>query len=144
MELIKQNIINRYCAPAYIVIDGGKQFHYRQHEDLEAKYGPKPIRSATHFAQGNGQAKMSNQTIIEKLKRRVHRSGKKWYVDFDDILWPYRTTRRESTGETPFSMIYGTNLIARTEIRSQYSESPRQNIFLIIKPLKTTKIFLDE
>ena len=32
------------------------------------------------------------------------------------MLWVYRSTKRSPTGETPFAMVYGTEVVIPTEI----------------------------
>ena len=34
-----------------------------------------------------------------------------------NVLWPYRTTARTPTGETPFRLIYGTEAVILVEVR---------------------------
>ena len=37
--------------------------------------------------------------------------------ELHSVLWAYRTTPRKSTGETPFSLTYGTEAIIPLEVR---------------------------
>ena len=46
---------------------------------------------------------------MEDWKRR-------WADELQNILWASRTTKRTATGETPFSMVYGTEAIIPTEL----------------------------
>ncbi|CAL8996844.1 unnamed protein product [Prunus brigantina] len=40
-----------------------------------------------------------------------HPQNRKWVNELPGVLWAYRTTKRRSTGETPFSLAYGTEAI---------------------------------
>ena len=40
------------------------------------------------------------------LKKRLDNAMRKWVEELPHVLWTYQTTRRRSTGETPFSMTY--------------------------------------
>ena len=42
------------------------------------------------------------------LKKKLDNAKGKWVEELPYVLWTYRTTSRRSTGETPFSMMYGT------------------------------------
>ena len=39
----------------------------------------------------------------------------KWVEELSHVLWTYRTTPRKSTGETPFSMTYGAQVVIPLE-----------------------------
>lgn len=36
--------------------------------------------------------------------------------ELDKLLWSFRTTPREATGETPYSLVYGTEAVLPKEI----------------------------
>ncbi|CAL9019626.1 unnamed protein product [Prunus brigantina] len=76
-----------------------------------AKYKIKQHLSTPRYPQGNGQAEASNKVILDCLKKRLEGAEGKWVDDLPGVLWAYRTTKRRSTGETPFSLAYGTEAI---------------------------------
>ena len=39
----------------------------------------------------------------------------KWVEELSHVLWTYQTTSRRSTGETPFSMTYGVEVVIPLE-----------------------------
>ena len=45
------------------------------------------------------------------LKKRLDDVKGKWVDELPHILWTYRTTPRRSTGETPFLMTYGAEVV---------------------------------
>lgn len=55
----------------------------------------------------NGLAEVTNLTILEGLKQKVAENMKNWPDMLDEVLWAYRTTPREATGHTPYSLVYG-------------------------------------
>ncbi|CAL2257058.1 unnamed protein product [Prunus armeniaca] len=67
--------------------------------------------STPRYPQGNGQAKASNKVILDCLKKRLEGTEGKWVDKLPGVLWAYRNTKRRSTGETPFSLAYGTKAI---------------------------------
>ncbi|CAL2227727.1 unnamed protein product [Prunus armeniaca] len=75
------------------------------------KYGIKQHLSTPRYPQGNGQAEASNKIILECLKKRLECAEGKWVDELPGVLWAYRTTKRRSTDETPFSLTYGTEAI---------------------------------
>ena len=63
--------------------------------------------STPAYPQRNGQVEVVNKVILNGLKKRLDDAKGKWVEELPHVLWTYRTTPRRSTGETPFSMIYG-------------------------------------
>jgi len=49
------------------------------------------------------------------LKKRLDDVKGKCVEELLHVLWTYRTTPRRSTGETPFSMIYGAKVVIPLE-----------------------------
>ena len=50
------------------------------------------------------------------FKKRLDDAKGKWVEELPHVLWTYQTTPRRSTGETPFSMIYGAEIVIPLEI----------------------------
>ena len=68
------------------------------------------------YPQSNGQAKVTNKTIVNGLKKRLEGTKGKWAEELPNVLWAYRTTLRRSTGETPYSLTYGAKAVIPVEI----------------------------
>ena len=63
----------------------------------------------------------------------------RWVEELPHVLWTYRTTPRRSTGETPFSMSYGVEIVIPIEtgfltLRTQ-SFNPNDNDKLLERSL---------
>ena len=71
--------------------------------------------STPSYPQSNGQAKATNKSIINGLKKRLDDSKGQWAEELPSMLWAYWTTPWCSTGETPFSMTYGAKLVIPVE-----------------------------
>ena len=67
--------------------------------------------SSPYYSQDNGQAEISNRTILDNLCKSLDKAKIKWVEKLSEILWAYRTTKRVPTSETPFSLAYGTEVI---------------------------------
>ncbi|KAI5334861.1 hypothetical protein L3X38_024994 [Prunus dulcis] len=76
-----------------------------------AKYGIKQHQSTHKYLQGNGQAEAFNKIVLDCLEKRLEGTKGKWVDELPGVLWAYRTAKRISTGETPFSLAYGTEAI---------------------------------
>ena len=51
------------------------------------------------------------------LKKRLDDAKGKWVKELSHVLWTYRTTPHKLTGETPFSMTYGAEVVIPLETR---------------------------
>ncbi|KAI5324134.1 hypothetical protein L3X38_033207 [Prunus dulcis] len=110
-RFIWRNIICRFGYPESLVTDNGSQFIGKQITAFLKKYGIKHYLSTPRYPQGNSQAEASKKIILNCLKKRLEGAEWKWVDELPGVLWAYCTTKRRSTGETPFSLAYGTEAI---------------------------------
>ena len=64
ISFVKEHIIHRFGIPQTITTDGGLVFISEEFRKFAADTGFKLIRSSPYYAQTNGQAEASNQSII--------------------------------------------------------------------------------
>ncbi|XP_042460740.1 uncharacterized protein LOC122044296 [Zingiber officinale] len=57
-----------------------------------------------------------NREIVRGLKVKLDHVGGSWVDELPGILWAYRTTPRESTGLTPFNLVYGNEAVVPLEV----------------------------
>ncbi|CAL9004916.1 unnamed protein product [Prunus brigantina] len=110
-RFIWRNIICRFGCPQSLVTDNGSQFIGKQITAFFAKYKIMQHLSTPRYPQGNGPDEASNKVILDCLKKKLEGAEGKWVDELPEVLWAYRTTKRRSTGETPFSLAYGTEAI---------------------------------
>ncbi|KAL0361570.1 UNVERIFIED_CONTAM: hypothetical protein Sradi_3841500 [Sesamum radiatum] len=67
-------------------------------------------------SQANGQVEVTNRILVQGIKKRLDRAGGAWVEELTSVLWSYRTTPRGSTGEIPFTMVYGIEAIIPAEL----------------------------
>jgi len=75
------------------------------------------VTSTAYNPTANGLAETFNKTIIKLLKKFISTSKCDWIVKLNKCLWAYRITVRTSTGNTPFSLIYGCEVVIPLEIQ---------------------------
>ncbi|GFS37189.1 hypothetical protein Acr_00g0050520 [Actinidia rufa] len=83
--------------------------------DYFVRISPSPIISPRQVIL-NGQIEVTNRTILRNLKARLERSKSEWAEDLPSIIWAYHTTSRIPTGETPYSLVFGTESVIPVEI----------------------------
>jgi transposase InsO family protein len=71
INFIKEHAIHRFRIPHTITTDGGSVFISKKFRKFTAGMGIKLIRSSPYYAQANGQAEASNQSLIKLIKRKI-------------------------------------------------------------------------
>ena len=114
-RFIWKNIVTRFGVPYVLISDNGFQFDSKAFRKYCSNLGIKNRYSTPAYPQGNRQAKAVNKLIVNRLKKRLDDAKGKWVEELPHVLWTYRTTPRKSTGETPFSMTYGAEVVIPLE-----------------------------
>ncbi|KAM2212939.1 hypothetical protein ACFX1X_023247 [Malus domestica] len=68
------------------------------------------------YPQSNGQVEAINKIIKRTLKTSFDKAKGCWPEFVPQVLWSYHTLYRTSTGETPFSLTFGTEAVVPVEL----------------------------
>jgi ribonuclease HI len=79
INFVKEHVIHRFGIPQTITTDGGSVFISDGFKKFAANMGIKLIRSSPYYAQANGQAEMSNQSLIKLIKRKIDEYPQRWH-----------------------------------------------------------------
>ncbi|KAK1411204.1 hypothetical protein QVD17_37750 [Tagetes erecta] len=118
-----------------------REFIGKRTTNFCGSWGIKMITSTLVHPQANGQAESNNKIIINNLKKKLGSKKGKWAEELPYVLWADRTTPQNATGQTPFSLVFGSEAViptemfiptARTSIRD-----PQQNEESLIQDLET-------
>ena len=115
-SFVWKNIVCRFGIPHSLVSDNGTQFDSAGLKKLCAELGIKKHFASVAHPQSNGQVEAVNKTIKRNLERKLEGLKNAWVEELPRVLWAYRTTSRTATGETPFSMTYGTEAVLPVEV----------------------------
>ncbi|XP_065049834.1 uncharacterized protein LOC135679779 [Musa acuminata AAA Group] len=115
-KFIWKNIVTRFGLPRTIVTDNGTQFSGKRIQEFCASYGIRLKHSSVAHPQTNGLAEVTNRSILDGLRRRVSASRTAWVEELPSILWSLRTTPKTATGESPYSLSYGTEAVLPPEV----------------------------
>ena len=110
------HIVTRFSIPHTIISDNGTNFTSHEVTNFCDKYKIKYRFSTPYYPQGNGQAEVSNRTLMSSLSKSLEKAKGKWVEKLPGVLWAYRTTKRIPTREIPFSLAYGAEAIIPTEV----------------------------
>ncbi|XP_062075333.1 uncharacterized protein LOC133779379 [Humulus lupulus] len=59
---------------------------------------------------------IDNGTPFQNAKKNLEDKKGAWVKELPKVLWAYRTTKRSSTGKSPYAMVYGTEAVIPTEV----------------------------
>ena len=119
-----EDIFVLFGIPREFVTDGGPPFTSHKIADLFQKYHIQHRMVSPYHPQGNGQVESTNKVIEAILTKTVRENKKDWSQKLPEALWAYRTTWRNTTGFSPYELVYGKNAIFPIEFE--------------VKTLKTT------
>ncbi|VFQ62673.1 unnamed protein product [Cuscuta campestris] len=115
-KFVSNNILCRYGVPRQITTDNGTQFEAGHFNEFLQDWKIKHTYSSVAYPQGNDQVENANRTIMDGIKKRLESYKGAWVDQLPNVLWAYRATPRRATGETPFSMCYGLEARAPSEM----------------------------
>nr|GEW46452.1 hypothetical protein [Tanacetum cinerariifolium] len=65
------------------------------------------MNTAVAHPQANGLVERANRSLMEGIKTRLGKEKSRWVDELPNVLWAHRTSIKQSNGETPFSLTYG-------------------------------------
>jgi hypothetical protein len=103
-----------------IIMDNSTQFTAREFRDFCDEAGIHVNYASMSHLQSNGQVERSNGMILQGLKPRILDRLKpyagKWMKETSSVLWALCMTPSRATGQTPFTLVYGSKAMLATEI----------------------------
>jgi transposase InsO family protein len=117
-----QDIIFRFGIPNSIITDLGSNFisseffDFCEQKSIQIKYA-----SVAH-QRANGQVEGANGMILEVLRKKVFDKNEKfagkWIRELSYVVWSLRTQpSRAMHGNTPFFMVYGSEVVLPTDLK---------------------------
>ncbi|XP_021811720.1 uncharacterized protein LOC110754904 [Prunus avium] len=130
-HFVWKNIICRFGLPNAIITDNGKQFDSSQFRHLCHRFGINLFFASPAHPQSNCQVEAINKIITKTLKKKLGTAKGAWPDLLPEALWAINTSYRRSTGETPFSLAFGSEAVVPVEINAPScrtaSYEPEQN-----------------
>ncbi|XP_040996107.1 uncharacterized protein LOC121242287 [Juglans microcarpa x Juglans regia] len=115
-KLLWKAVICRFGIPQCIIFDNGRQFDSEHYRQWCVELGIKVKYSSPSHSQANKQVEVTNKTIMGILKKKIGARKRLWADKLLGILWAYITTAKTSTGQTPFALAYGSEVMAPVEV----------------------------
>jgi transposase InsO family protein len=115
IEFMYEDIFTRFSVPREIVTDQGAQFTSKLMKELIDKYGIKHCKSSPYHPQANGKVESTDKVLEAILTKTIHLHHKDWADRLPEDLWAYRTTWRNTTGHTPYELVFGKKILLPIE-----------------------------
>ncbi|XP_071688750.1 uncharacterized protein [Rutidosis leptorrhynchoides] len=111
-----EDIVCRLGISNEIVSDNGTLFEGEPFKSWCQELNIKQSFTSVAHPQANGQCEVTNRDIVKGIKARLGLYGNEWVNELPSVLWAHRTTHKNITGETPFSLVYGTEAVIPAEL----------------------------
>jgi hypothetical protein len=106
-QFIVDKIVLRHGAPESIITDRGKCFLAGITQDVWKKLDINHKTTSGYHPQTNGQVERMNHTLAMMISMYITDDQTNWDEQLPFICFAYNTARQESTGFSPFFLLYG-------------------------------------
>ena len=115
LTFLFEEIFVRFGLPRELVTDGGPPFNSHGFKNTLQKYHIKHKMTTPYHPQANGQVESTNKVIEAILTKTIKENRRDWFQRLPEALWVYRTTWRNTTGFSPYELVFGKNAIFPVE-----------------------------
>ena len=113
--LLVNEIICRYSVPSSLHSDEGAYLTSNLMAAVCKHLGIEQTRTTAYHPQGNGQVELFNRTSESMLAKVVSDHQTDWDYHLPHVLFAYRTAIHDTTGFTPFHLIFGRSPVLPVE-----------------------------
>eukprot|EP00731_Ephydatia_muelleri_P007543 Em0003g1791a len=107
-KVLVNEFICRFGVPDSIHTDQGKNFEAKVIQEICHLLGVTKTRTTPYHPQSDGLVERFNRTLLEMLSTTVA-DEHDWDLSLPTLLLAYRTSVQETTGITPFQLMFGRN-----------------------------------
>ena len=99
--------ITRFDVQEYIHSDNGVQFTLELQKDVGHKLGMESTYPTIYHPQGNAKVDRIKRTLKDGLAKFCDENPTQWSELLQGFMMAYRSAVHESSGQTPFRVIFG-------------------------------------
>uniref|UniRef100_A0A803U0E4 Gypsy retrotransposon integrase-like protein 1 n=1 Tax=Anolis carolinensis TaxID=28377 RepID=A0A803U0E4_ANOCA len=112
------NIFARVGFPKEIISDLGTSFMSQLVKELFKGCGIKHRNTTKYHPQSNGLVENFNKTLKQLIKMYAHKNPNDWDKQLQHLFFAYREVPQESTGYSPFELLFGRKVKGPMDILS--------------------------
>ena len=102
-------MFSRVGFPDEILSDRGSNFCSELMEEFLQMFGVSHIKTSAYHPETDGMVERYNATLKSGLRKYIERFGGQWHKSIPYLLFAFRELPHQSTGFSPFELIYGRN-----------------------------------
>ncbi len=119
-------MVSRHGVPGELLSDRGQNLLSNLIREVCNLLGIKKVNTTAYHPQTDGLVENMNKTLRAMIAKHAHRCGTAWDSYLQQLFFAYRVKPHESTGETPFHLLYGRDARLPTESALSQPLSPYQ------------------
>ena len=114
-RLLAEEVIPLVGVPEALLSDRGTNLLSHLMRDVCEMLGIKKLNTTAYHPQCDGMVERFNCTLKTILRKHAAKFGNQWDRYLPGVLWAYRNTPHESTGEKPSFLLFGIDCRTPTE-----------------------------
>ena len=126
-RLLAEEVVPFCGVPEAVLSDRGTNLLSHLVQDVCRLLGIKKLNTTSYHPQCDGMVERLNRTLKAMLRKHASQFGTQWDTYLSGVVWAYRNTIHESTGEKPSFLLFGMDL--RTPIEAALlSPNPLESV----------------
>ena len=114
-KLLVEEVVPVIGVPEALLSDRGTNLLSHLMRDVCKLLGVAKLNTTAYHPQCNGLVERFNRTLKMMLRKHVDKFGPQWDRFLPGVLWAYRNTPHDSTGEKPSFLLFGVDCRSPTE-----------------------------
>ena len=114
-RLLVEEVVPVFGVPEALLSDRGTNLLSHLLQDVCRLMGIKKLNTTAYHPQCDGMVERFNRTLKTILRKHAATFGTQWDRYLPGVLWGYRNTPHESTGEKPSYLLFGVDCRTPTE-----------------------------
>ena len=107
VRLLVEEVIPFFGVPEALLSDRGTNLLSSLMKDICQMMGIKKLNTTSYHPQCDGMVERFNRTLKAMLRKQAAICGSQWDRYLHAVLWAYRNTPHETTGEKPSFLLFG-------------------------------------